>query len=130
MICSNFVRKWKSWSNEWIFKNLKIVLDDLTWNFDLGIGLQKIIEMHPNWMPQEIALTFIHMYSSINITLAQVKQHLKYFETKQNKVDKKFMLINDIDNAFRIYFFKFLLIKKILGSLKWLKKWTRKNSIK
>jgi hypothetical protein len=40
------------------------------------------------------------------------------------------MLINDIDNAFRIYIFKFLLIKKILGSLKWLKKWTRKNSIK
>jgi len=36
-------------------------LKGLTWNLDLDINLQKIIEMHPNWMPQEIALTFIHI---------------------------------------------------------------------
>jgi len=77
-------------------------LKGLTWNLDLDINLQKIIEMHPNWMPQEIALTFIHMYSNINITPAQIKQHLKYFETKQNKVDKKVMLIIDIDNSLKI----------------------------
>jgi hypothetical protein len=73
-------------------------LKGLTWDFDLDIKLQIIIEMHPNWMPQEIALTFIHMYSNINITPTHVKQHLKYFETKKNKVNKKDMLINDIDN--------------------------------
>jgi hypothetical protein len=36
-------------------------LRGLTWNFDLDIKLQIIIEMHPNWMPQEIALPFIHI---------------------------------------------------------------------
>ncbi len=81
---------------------LILKLKGLIWDFDLDINLQKNIEMHPNWMPQEIALTFIHMYSNINNTPAQVKQHLKYFETKQNKVDKKVMLINDIDNALKI----------------------------
>jgi hypothetical protein len=70
------------------FKELKYLclmlkLKGLTWDFDLDINLQKIIEIHLNWMPQEIALTFIHMYSNINITPTQVKQHLKYFETKQ-----------------------------------------------
>jgi hypothetical protein len=34
--------------------------------------------------------------------LAHVKQHSKYFETKQNKVNKKVMVINDIDNVFKI----------------------------
>lgn len=53
-------------------------------------------------MPQEIVLTFIHMYSNINITTSQVKQRLKYFENEENKVDKKAILINDIDNAFKI----------------------------
>ncbi len=77
-------------------------LKGLTWNFDLDINLQKIIEMHTNWMPQEIILTFIHMYSNINITTSQVKQRLKYFENEENKVDKKAILINDIDNAFKI----------------------------
>jgi hypothetical protein len=29
-------------------------LKGLTWNFDLDIKLQIIIEMHPNWMPQKL----------------------------------------------------------------------------
>jgi hypothetical protein len=29
--------------------------------------------MHPSWMPQEIALTFIHMYPNLNITPTQLK---------------------------------------------------------
>ncbi len=43
------------------------------WNSDLDINLQKIIEMHPSWMPQEIALTFIHMYPNLNITPTPLK---------------------------------------------------------
>lgn len=43
------------------------------------------------------------MYPNLNITLAQVKLHLKYFETKSNKVDNKIMLINDIKKGFKTY---------------------------
>jgi hypothetical protein len=49
-------------------------------------------------MPQEIVLTFIRIYPNLNITLTQVKQHLKYLKSKQNKVDKKVTSINDINN--------------------------------
>jgi hypothetical protein len=41
------------------------------------------------------------MYPNLNITLAQGKLHLKYFETKQNKVYKKTMLIHDKNNALK-----------------------------
>jgi len=30
--------------------------------------------MHPNWIPQKIALTFIKMYPNLNITSSQVKR--------------------------------------------------------
>jgi hypothetical protein len=43
------------------------------WNFDLENNLWKVMEMHFNWMPREIALTFIYMYPNLNITPAQVK---------------------------------------------------------
>ncbi len=38
------------------------------------------------------------MYPNLNITLTQVKQHLKYLKTKQSKVDKEVTLMNDINN--------------------------------
>jgi hypothetical protein len=43
------------------------------WNFDLEINLPKITETHLSWMPQEIALTFIHMYPNLNITPTPLK---------------------------------------------------------
>jgi hypothetical protein len=43
--------------------------------------------MHPNWIPQEIALTFIKMNSNFNITSSQVERHLKYLKYKQHKID-------------------------------------------
>jgi hypothetical protein len=56
------------------------------WNFELENDLWKIIGMHPNWIPQEIALTFIKMYSNLNITSSQVKRHLKYLKCKKNNL--------------------------------------------
>jgi hypothetical protein len=50
------------------------------WNFELNNDLLKNIEMHPNWIPQKIALTFIKMYPNLNITSSQVK---KTFEISQ-----------------------------------------------
>jgi hypothetical protein len=45
--------------------------------------------MHPKWIPQEIALTFIKMYSNFNITSSQVERHLKYLKYKQIKLIPK-----------------------------------------
>jgi hypothetical protein len=41
------------------------------------------------------------MYPNLDFTPTQAKQHLKHLEIKQNKVDKKIMLINDINNYFK-----------------------------
>jgi hypothetical protein len=55
--------------------------------------------MHPNWIPQEIALTFIKMYSNLNITSSQVKRHLKYLKSKIKKIDPSKYLNNNINNS-------------------------------
>jgi len=65
-------------------------------------------------MPQNIVLTFIHMYPNLNITLTQVKQHLKYLKTKQSKVDKKVTLMNDINNDLKdIIYLNYVNSKKL-----------------
>jgi len=56
--------------------------------------------MHLNWMPQEIALTFIKMYPNLNIISSQVKKHLKYLKFKQNKIDPREYL-NNINNSLK-----------------------------
>jgi len=43
------------------------------WNFELDNDLLKIIEMHPNWIPQKIVLTFIKMYPNLNISSSKFK---------------------------------------------------------
>lgn len=72
------------------------------------------------------------MYPNLNITLAQVKLHLKYFETKQNKVDKKTMLINDKNNVLKHIIDSNCVVskKKMLGSSKMIENNEKKNSIK
>jgi hypothetical protein len=56
--------------------------------------------MHPNWMPQEIAITLIKMYPNLNIISSQVKRHLKYVKFKRNKIDPKKYLSN-INNSLK-----------------------------
>jgi len=82
------------------------------WNFELNNDLLKMIEMHPNWLPQKIALTFIKMYPNLNIISSQVKRHLKYLKFKQNKIDPREYL-NNINNSLKYTNdFKFLFFLK------------------
>lgn len=55
------------------------------------------------------------MYPNLDFTPTKAKQHLKNLEIKQNKVNKKIMLINVINNYFKeiIYSGIFFLRKKI-----------------
>ncbi len=72
------------------------------------------------------------MYPNLNITLAQVKLHLKYFETKQNKVENKIMLINDFKNVLKHIIDSNYVVskKKMLGSSKMIEKNEKKKIIK
>ncbi len=55
------------------------------WNFELNKFFLEIIEIHPNWLPQEIALPFIQKYPYVGLNASQIKCHFKHLKCMSKK---------------------------------------------
>jgi hypothetical protein len=66
-------------------KTKKVDKKRFNWNLKLNNNLLQIKKPHFNWMVHEISLIFIKKYPHLYSNTLQIKQHLKYLESKENK---------------------------------------------
>jgi hypothetical protein len=52
-------------------------------NFELNDTLFLKIKANFKWNSKEIALTFIHQYSHLSLSMSQIKRHLKHLDAQK-----------------------------------------------